>query len=306
MRVLILGGTALIGPHLIRELAAANCTVATVTRTGNNYFGERAFTADRNDKESLTRIIREFAPNRLVDTFPFTTNDAAVFASAIEQSEINCPIIALSSTDVYSAYAKLHGTEMVEYQPCPIDETARLRSDLGVEGVIYDKLNVEKLYLRAFRNISIIRLPALYGWPDTTRVAGYLDPMLNGQHQISIGFARAKWKSSRCLHKNAAFAIALCVLSDELGQHVYNVAETSAHSNIEWCREIAKVCGWSGKIVEVPEEHKVDFQQDFYVSSERIRRERGYYEKYSMAEGLADTVAFHAYQRMGKQYTKYY
>ncbi len=45
----------------------------------------------------------------------------------------------------------------------------------------FDKIGVEKILLGAFKDATILRLPATYGWPDTTRVAHYLDPMLDGQ-----------------------------------------------------------------------------------------------------------------------------
>lgn len=180
-----------------------------------------------------------------------------------------------------------------------------LRAKMGVEGEAYDKLNVDRIYKEAFPNLTILRLPALYGWPDTTRIENYLEPMLAGNSEIRMSKERAGWKFSRCLHKNAAFAISQCVLAGE-GHYIYNVAEEPVYTDLEWCRKIAALCGWRGEILIEAAENEADFKQDFYVSSQKIRAERGFFEKYSPDEGLADTIAFYAYQRLGKRYTKYY
>jgi hypothetical protein len=59
-----------------------------------------------------------------------------------------------------------------------------LRRKLGPEGAAYDKTGVERLLLDDFKTAIILRLPAIYGWPDTTRVAHYLEQMRDGETVI--------------------------------------------------------------------------------------------------------------------------
>lgn len=308
MRVLIIGGTALIGPHLIRELSEHGVNdVHTLTRSGKSYYCETSHTVDRRNRGSLQNAIGEIQPDVLVDMIPFTADDANILVACLNELRLQIPVIAISSIDVYAAYANLHQTEILPLQRCPLTEKMALRTKLGPEGWQYDKLSVESIYNTNFEDIYILRLPAIYGWPDCTRVSNYLEQMLDGERVIELDQYLSEWKFSRCFHKNAAHGIALSVISNNSGQHTYNVADKETYSEYQWIQKIADSCGWKGAIVENKIlSNKTNWQQHFYVSSEKIRSELGYTEKYSTTEGLADTIAFYAYQRSGAVYKKYY
>jgi len=300
--VLIIGGTALIGPHVLRELSTSGVKeLHTITRTGKSYYCEHSHIGDRRDLNSLRQKIKDIKPDVLVDMIPFTQQDASCLVSAISDTYVN--VIAISSIDVYSAYASLHKTEQLPLQECPLTESMNLRSAHGPEGKAYDKLSVESIYCSNLENISILRLPAIYGWPDTTRVSHYLDQMLDGCEQIKLERSLANWMFSRCFHKNAAHAIALSVLSGNSGQHTYNVADDKTFTERQWIEKIADICGWTGTIVEVSKvTNSPNWLQHFYVSTVKIRSELKYQEMYSPDEGLVDTIAFHAFQRTGNTY----
>jgi hypothetical protein len=117
MNILIIGGTSLVGPHVI------------------------------------------------VDMIAFTTRNAKTLVSACVKTNMRARLVALSSIDDYRVYGRLN-------KP---------------------------------------RLPAIYGWPDTTRVAHYLEQMRDGETVILMPQDNATFRFSRCLHKNAAFAVALAV-----------------------------------------------------------------------------------------------
>ena len=302
----MIGGTALLGPHVIRELLTNDVAdVHTLTRSGKSYYCETSHSVDRRDSTALQKAITTIKPDVLIDMIPFTVEDAHHVVKAL--ANMNAPpiVVAISSIDVYAAYASLHRTENNTLQSCPLSEDMALRKTVGPEGQAYDKLSVEAIYTENLKNLSIIRLPAIYGWPDCTRISDYLDPMLDGYAEIALEQHLAEWKFSRCFHKNAAHAIALSVLSKQPGQHIYNVADSEAFTERQWVQKIAKLCGWQGLILE-SQESTANWQQHFYVSTEKIRTELGYIDKYATIEGLADTVAFHAYQRFGKNYRKYY
>jgi nucleoside-diphosphate-sugar epimerase len=153
---------------------------------------------------------------------------------------------------------------------------------------------------------TILRIPATYGWPDNTRIDDYLLPMLSGADTIWLARGKAGWRFSRCLHKNAAFAAALAIesASDER-QRIYNVADAEADTEEEWIRRIGAVVGWHGDIREGADVTE-DFTQDFFVSSDLIRTELGFYEKYDPIEGLKENIFFSAYQQLDKPYQKTY
>lgn len=308
MKVLMIGGTALIGPHVIRELSVNTSNeVHTLTRSGKRYFCEQSHQGDRRDLAALQRTINVVNPDVVVDMIPFTTEDAQLVVSALANLKLTIPIVVISSIDVYAAYASLHRTEQLPLQPCPLMEGMTLRTQLGPEGHAYDKISVESVFNNNMENVCILRLPAIYGWPDTTRVSKYLDLMLDGQSEISTEQHEADWMFSRCLHKNAAHAIVLAVLARLSGKHVFNVADEIVYTERQWIQRIADCCGWAGHIIESDAEAQtIDWRQHCYVSTEKIRSELGYCDKYSTDEGLSDTVAFHAYYRMGAMYQKYY
>ncbi len=305
MKILLIGGTSLIGPHLIKELLSEDYLVATFTRRGKSFLTETSFQGDRNNTSDLDGVINDFTPDIIVDMIPFTKAQAIILADLIKDK--NIPLVAISSADIYSAYAKLHQTEEIDYQTCPISETDNLRKKLGPEGKKYNKLAVERIYLDNLSNVIILRLPAVYGFPDTTRIDPYLIPMLQKQKEISVSSYKINWKFSRALHKNCSFGIFLTIKHHNAGQHIYNIAEEKTYTEVEWIERIAKICGWKGEIkTEAGLNEDKGYKQDLYISSQKIRDELGYYEKYNPDDGLEDNVLMSAYQYLGKSYKKYY
>jgi nucleoside-diphosphate-sugar epimerase len=305
MKILLIGGTSLVGPHLIKELLNENYTVATFTRSGKSFLTETSFQGDRNNAADLDRVISDFAPEIIVDMIPFTKTQATVLAGLIKKKNIS--LVAISSADIYCAYAKLHQTEEIDYQACPITETDSLRKKLGPEGEKYNKLAVEKIYLDNLSNVIILRLPAVYGFPDTTRINPYLIPMLQKQKEISVSSYKINWMFSRALNKNCAFGIFLTIKHHNTGQHIYNIAEEKTYTEVEWIERIAKICGWKGAIkTQTGLSEDRGYKQDLYISSRKIRDELGYYEKYNPDNGLEENVLMSAYKNLGKPYKKYY
>ncbi len=305
MRVLMIGGTALTGLHLIGELMGnPSVSVHVLSRTGKPVFCETAHRGDRRVPGVLPRTLATVRPDVVVDMVPFTEADAAGLITALEGHGKAVPVVACSSSDVYAAYGRIHGTEDAAVQTCPIDEDGALRQRLGPEGKAYDKLAVERLLSGALDDVTILRLPVIYGWPDASRIAAYLDRMLDAAEEIVLAPQRAAFRISRSLHKNVAHALALAVWAGASGRRLYNVAEPEAWSEAEWAGRIAAACGWRGRI-------RTDGDgggpvQDLTVSSTRIRAELGYAEVHTPEAGLAEAVAFHAWQRRGIRYQKGY
>lgn len=304
----MIGGTSLVGPHVIRELSADPANqIWTLTRSGRSYFCENSLVGDRDDITALSAALLAAQPDVIVDMIPFTSTNAETLVSACVNTDTHTKLVAVSSIDVYAAYGRINQTETAPFQPSPISEDMALRRNLGPEGAAYDKIAVEHIFHRGFENVTILRMPAIYGWPDTTRVKHYLEQILGGATVISLPQNKASFRFSRCLHKNAAFAVALAVGASPNGQRIYNVAEEVALSELEWVQRIGQCCGWAGRIEVTP--WSVDAEnpvQQFDVTTDAVRQDLGFYEKYDVVEGLSDTVAFYCYQRLGKDYQKYY
>ena len=309
MKILIIGGTGLIGPHLIREISSRSpkYQVHTLTREGRRVLIETPHKCDRQDSRELNRIIKDISPDCVIDMIPLNKQHAEILSDAINDHIPQCHLIAISSIDVYAAYAKLHNTESTSYHPCPLTEDMPLRNRPGPKGLAYDKIGIEQIYKQTIENLTILRLPAIYGWPDTTRVSQYLDKMLEGRTTISLSPVKSVWTFSRCLHKNAGFGIFRTVESPGQGHHIYNLGEKTDYTEYEWCRKIARAAGWHGEIIiDDTISEDTDFHQHFTVCSDKIRNERGYYETYDPEAGLTDTVMFHSYIRRNKPYKKEY
>lgn len=309
MKILLIGGTGLIGPYVIQEIYSRypNASLSTITRSGKTYFCEHAIKADRNDHASLEGILKTMTPDVLVDMIPFTVDDATITSTLVKSIQPELPVIALSSIDIYAAYATVQGTEDIGLQACPITEDMDLRTKLSERGAEYDKLNVERIYQENLKNVTLLRLPATYGWPDKRRIDYYLDAMLDGQTLIEMPKQNAHWKFSRCLHKNAAYAVFKTIEANQSGHHIYNVAEKITYSEYEWCQKIALACGWHGKIQIIEGGlHDDSLEQDFYVSSQKIRDEIGFTEKYDPDEGLYEAVKLYAYDRQKSIYKQCY
>lgn len=303
MRILMIGGTKLTGPYVIRELLAAGCEVFVLSRTGCPAFCETAMRGDRRDTGVLDAAIEAAVPDVVIDMVPFTVGDANGLVRGLSTTRRRVPVVACSSCDVYAAYGRIHGTEVAPEQLCPISEDAALRSAFGPEGASYDKTGIERAYAEALDDLTVLRLPVIYGWPDATRIAPFLDPMLDGNRSIALPEGRRDFRISRTLHRNAAHAVALAALSGAGGRRAFNVAEPEAPTEQEWAPMIARACGWRGDFEIVPGPGPV---QDLVISSSRIRGELGYAEIADPEEGLSDAVAFHAWSRRSIVYEKGY
>lgn len=197
-------------------------------------------------------------------------------------------MVAVSSIDVYQAYNNLHpqGRLVSQLQSVPLDEKSVLREQLSFQGLEYDKLNVEHTYWSYFDSCSILRMPAIYGLPDTSRIEGYFRSLVNDQ-EIQLNTSLSQWRFSRSLNTNCAHAVALCV--GKTHREVFNVAEPHHYSEIEWCEHIASLLGVPAKIkldstLAIP--YGMNTQQHWTVDSRKIRSMLGYAEKYDTDIGI--------------------
>jgi nucleoside-diphosphate-sugar epimerase len=218
-------------------------------------------------------------------------------------------LVAVSSSDVYRNYDGWRGESSHAPDPVPLDEDAPLREEhypyRGYEGLDfeytddYDKILVE----RAVRSGSelpgtVLRLPAVYGpGNEQHRLSAHLKRMADERPAILIGEGQARWRWTHGYVENVAEAIALAVTEPQAAGNVYNVGEEATPTEAERVRKLGEVVGWTGEVVELPQENlpdhlqsPFDWQYELATDTGRIREELGYREPVSWTEALEQTV----------------
>jgi nucleoside-diphosphate-sugar epimerase len=320
MRILLIGGTGFIGPHVLRLLTEAGHDV-TLFHRGQT---EIAYTAKvshlHGDRDRLADFRGEFArlaPEVVVDMVPFTEAQARAVMDTFRG--IARRVVALSSGDVYRAYGILRGTESGPPEPVPLAESAPLRSHLFQErGPTprdpadplrwvddYEKILVERMALGDPELPgTVLRLPKVYGPGDTHgRLWPYLKRMDDGRPFLLLAEGLAGWRWTRGYVEDVAHAIVLAMLDDRAVGRVYNVGEPDALTEAEWVRAIGTAAGWRGRIVGVPPERLpeavrrqqfagLNYTQDLVTDTTCIRAELGYRETVPRPEALRRAVAW--------------
>jgi nucleoside-diphosphate-sugar epimerase len=294
VRVVVLGGTRFVGPHVVRLLVDAGEDV-TIFHRGNTEVDLPASVRHVHDEFAhLGAHAEALSPDVVVDIVPSIDkggHGVRWFRGIAGRA------VVVTSCDVYRAFGRLWRTEPGPPDPTPLTEDSPLRSkragDAGPD-VTYDNVEVE----RAVSSdpelpVSILRLPAVYGPRDgQRRLATYVKQFDAGPAEITLPAPLAGWHWSRGYVENVAAAIALAVRDDRAAGRVYNVAETIAYSEAEWAARVGAAMGWDGEIRIVPAEGEsdLDFRQDYAVDSTRIRTELVYAEIVSPDEGLRRSI----------------
>jgi nucleoside-diphosphate-sugar epimerase len=318
VRILIIGGTSFIGPHVARKLQEAGHAV-TVFHRGisecelpqeiNHIHGDQARMGDFSSE------LLELSPTVVLHMVPASAQDAWTFVRTFRG--IARRLVIISSIDVYRAYNRLLGIEPGPPDPVPLKEDSPLREVLypfrdsnGASeddpearrwGYDYDKILVEKIVMQEpGLPGTILRLPVVYGPFDRQqRLFHHIKRMDDRRPAILLSEEHARWRWSRAYVENVAHAITLAVTDERAARRIYNIAEQEAWTEIGWVTEIAKITHWEGNVVTLPE-HKMpqhlkqDFvwEQDLVADSSRIRRELGYEEIVPLDEGLRRTIAW--------------
>lgn len=289
--ILLIGGTGLMGPAVVRELEELGQNVICINREGKHPTKGYAYTAERSSVVDLRNIFRRFEAFTLIDMIPYTAVQAAKLLESLNGKQPR--LVAVSSIDVYQAYNNLHsqGRPIDEFQKVPLLESSALRSRVSFQGLEYDKLNVERIYSSYFDQYAILRMPAIYGLPDTSRIERYFSPLVSGD-EIVMHPGLAKWRFSRSLNLNCAHAISLC--ADFNGREFFNVAEEKHYSEKEWCLLIADLLGKQANFrfdatAAVP--FDMNTGQHWTVDSSKIRSTVAYTEKYNPEQGIREVLS---------------
>jgi nucleoside-diphosphate-sugar epimerase len=314
VRILILGGTRFIGPFVARELVAGGHDV-TLFHRGQSEADLPTTIAhihgERQKIGAVARMFRRLAPEVVVDMSAYSEADTTSALDAVR--DIARRYVVISSMDVYRSYGLFHGTESGPPEPMPITEDAPLREKLypyrgerpGFDE--YEKILVEGAVMSA-QDIepTVLRLPMVYGEGDyQRRLRIEIKRMDDGRPAIIVDETLARWRSTYGHVENVAHAIALAATDARAAGRTYNVGEPDPPAYAEWVRQIGEAAGWDGEIIEVsgdklPREIRPppgNYQHHLAADTSRIRRELGYEEPVSRAEGLRRAIEWERGER---------
>jgi len=322
MKILIIGGTGFIGPHIVTALSGLGHTVVVFHRGRTQaalpaqvrhiYCPSSTF----GDRQCLAEFAAEFAgyaPDVVLDMIPVTEADARTTMDQFRG--LARRIVAISSQDVYRAYGAAIGIEPGPVEPTPLSEDAPLRRRLfpyrtdpprAASDPLrwmddYDKILVERTVL-GDPNLpgTILRLPMVYGPRDRQhRLFEYVRRMDDRRPAILLEESLAGWRWTRGYVEDVAAAVVHAVTDERAAGRVYNVGEADALSTLEWVRLIARAARWDGEVIVVPADRlpegmreRIRTEHDLVTDSSRIRAELGYEESVSRDEAIARTVAW--------------
>lgn len=308
MTIFCIGGTGFIGRHVTRRLVRADHDVILFHRGQTTAELPDPVTTthgNRNDPEALRDALDAAAPDVVLDTIPYTEDQAAALARLC--SNRTDRLVVLSSGDVYRQYSGLLGASDVPPDPIPLTEKSPLRSSRyphrGTDTDFtyahdYDKILVEEQVRAANVPATILRLPKVYGPADGEHhLREDLDRLRGVEETLVLTESQARWRWSRGYVDNVAAAIVAAVTDPVAAGRTYNVGEPDALPEATWLRRVAEVAGLSRTIRTVPdEEHPgappLNWAYSMALDTRRIRTELGFAEPISHEQALVRTVVW--------------
>jgi UDP-glucose 4-epimerase len=268
MRVLVLGGTRFVGRAIVEELCAHGHEVTLVHRGQLEPDDMVAVTHIHLPRErwAAERVqLSALHPEVVIDCLAMSAEDADA-ALAVIPSEAH--VVALSSQDVYRAFAALNSAR--DTDAVPIDESAPLSEDRfphrghGAEYERYSKHDVEDAYLA--RGAAILRLPATYGEHDHRRREEFMLRRVRARRrQIPIGSGAFLW--TRGWVADIARGVRLAAERPDHAGEIFNLGESATWSIRLWARRILEAAQSDATLVEVADDV---LPEDMSLTSSRL------------------------------------
>src|ERR1700678_2607836 len=225
MRVLIIGGTAFIGPHVVRNLVSFGHDVTLFHRSEHEpelpnsvrhvHSASAAFPVLSFPEELIA-----WKPDVVLHMVAMGERDAEAVLRTFKGEAQR--LVVLSSGDVYRAYGVLTGSESAAARSeLLLREDSPLRKHFypyrkiakGPDDWLYhyDKILMERVVMNnSALPATILRLPAVYGPGDTNhRLFSHLKRMDDNRPAILLDENQAHWRWSHAYVENIAAAIVL-------------------------------------------------------------------------------------------------
>ena len=315
MKILVIGGSGFIGPFIIGELVRQGHEVTLVHRGHAKPVlpeSVQRIPTDRNNLRVHRKMFERLAADAVIDVI---LSDERQAKDLMENFRgVTGHIVALSSQDVYRAYGVLLGSEPGLPQPTPLTEESEVRTKLRpykpeqmrmVRAAFswitddYDKIPVERTVLNDPQLPgTVVRLPMVYGPGDPLhRLFPIIKRIVDGRPAILLEAKYGSLRLPRGYVENVAAAVALAATSPKAAGRIYNIATQEQFSELEWAQKIGQAMGWKGAVISVPKdqapEHiqtSMNTDQDWVVSSTRIREELGFVDPVPLDGALARTI----------------
>jgi nucleoside-diphosphate-sugar epimerase len=294
MRILVIGGTGITGPFVVRQLHEMGHDVVIFHSGQHEPELPPEVRHIHGPWEHLTEYadeFRRFAPDVVLHNGATTEQDGRTLMQMFRG--VARRVVVPSSIDVYRAFGRIHGTEPGPPDPVPLTEDAPLREKLTSVGERHEKRWVEREVMGDPELPgTVLRLPTIYGPRDYMhRLYAYLKRMDDQRSAVLLPKGWAEQRASRGYAKNMAAATVLAVVDERATGRIYNVAEPEGFSLAEWVRRIGQAVGWSGDIVINPKLGiEPEAVQHFVVDTRRIRQELGYVEPIPLEKALRRTI----------------
>jgi nucleoside-diphosphate-sugar epimerase len=300
-RVLVLGGTGFVGPHVVRRLVERGDEVCVFHRGESEpelpVRVQHVHGPFRSFSDHVGEL-QEFAPDVVIDTVPYhDKNGHGVlhFAGVAQQA------VVITSGDVYRAFARFLGSEPGPPDPVPLTEGSALREkpspDLGEE-IDFDNVEVERAVAQDDLPTTVLRSSVIFGPNDRFhRLYQYVKRMDDERPAIILDARFAVWRWSRSFVQNVAQAVVLAAVTPAAAGRTYNVAPAETLTESEWVAAIAEAHGWDGQVIAAPSEvlpehlrFPFNTAQHVVLDSSRIREELSYVEQVPLRDALARTI----------------
>jgi len=260
MKVLIIGGTGFIGNHVTRMFLQNGHQVAVFHRNKKTFDTSMdviEIIGSRDDIVSFKKEFHSYKPDLVIDTIAYTAQDIWGLQLALKGSTNN--LLLLSSGDVYKAYDTFH-KNLSDVDNSPLTETSGLRNRLypykpksaGKYDELlfnYDKIIVETMVQQTLFNLTILRLPAVFGEEDKQqKLSEYIKPMVTNQASIILNAKKANWIWTRSYVENVAHGIYLAATNKKSKNEIFNLGDTNLKES-ELITKLKELSGWKGKII---------------------------------------------------------
>lgn len=300
-RVLILGGTNFLGPHVVRGAVDAGHDVCIFHRgksepelplTVRHVHGSfELFSVDLQE-------LRGFAPEVVIDTVPYRDKNGQ---GVSHFSDVAQRAVVVTSGDVYRAFARIWGSEPGSPDAVPLTEESPLREKPSPDleaGIDYDNVEVERMVAAIDLPTTVVRAPVIFGPNDPLhRLHRYVKRMDDNRPAIILDSRLADWRFSRSYVENVGHAVVLAASAPATADKTYNVGPGRTLTEREWVLAIAEAHGWDGKVVtappaSLPEHLRVPFntEQHLVLDSSRIRQDLSYAEHVPLRDALVCAI----------------